>query len=243
MENLVSKIRTDLNAYQTHVSEKLIDLRSQGLISETEFKKIIVDAQLTAKSIIDGLASQDKYTEKATEIYVYSLLDKYRNKIENKIRKIEEKQKVIKFPGKQGIIEIYFKNEAGQLIIPDKMDREIAETFLENVLKIPAKSVTIVVGHLIRILKIRLEEKKGHHFFNSNAYTNKLEQEKKVIEMIYQEFGKFIGQIVDGEYPDEDKYKYQNELLEEMVKVAIDRQNLNQGFLDKLFSILNSKLN
>jgi len=235
MESLATKIRQELNTYQAQVAKKLEDLYAQGLISQTDRKKIIIDAEITGRAVIDGLASQEQYTEETIEIYVYSLFERYKSKLDNKIEAIEKQQKSRKISQQpsQGVqksndisqnssrifcsidnkrVPIYFKDEVGKLISPNKIEKEIALKFLENALEIPVKRITITVGSMLRKLTLTLEQSN----FNNEADRIRIEEEKQGIQNVYHDFGEAISQLVDGDYPEEVKNKSKSKLLEQM---------------------------
>ncbi len=92
MEILKERIRKELNTYQFGVARQLEELQKQGLISPKELKRISIEAQITGKAILEGLSSQGQYTEETIEIHIYQLFDRYKSKIESKIKSIELQQ-------------------------------------------------------------------------------------------------------------------------------------------------------
>jgi hypothetical protein len=236
MQPLESKIRSDLNSYQRQVSDKLQHLKNQGLISEIEYRGIIFDAKITAKAVIEGLSYKHKYTEEATEIYIYSLFDRYKSNINGKIRKIEQKQKQKQIIVNKKQIIVYFEDESGRLIEPSKTDVEIVESYLEEVSTIPVKSLLIIVGCLSRILKLNIVTKDSNLFLKIKAKLNskKLKKEKHIMESTYQEFGQFISQLVEGNYLEDEKEKYKSKLIHEMRKKVIEKRSPENFAMDKL---------
>ncbi len=227
MENLASKIRSDLNSYQGQVADQLQHLRNQGLISEVEYRKIVCDAEITAKAVLEGLSYQEQYTEEATEIYVYSLFDKYKGKIERKIREIEEKQKSTEIRVNRKSIIVYFEDETGRLIAPGTTDIEIVEQFLEDVLTISVKSAIIVVGNINRILKLNVPAQDSNLFFSfkTRRFNSKnIQKEKQIIESTYQDFGRYISKIVDSDYSEDEKQQDQSDLINKMKKKVIEKR-------------------
>lgn len=214
MENLTTKIRQELNTYQTQVAKRLEELYLQGLVSQTELKKILIDAETTGKAVVDGLASQEQYTEAATEIYVFSLFERYKSKIEKTIGAIEQQQKYSEIFIKGKRIPVYFENEGGKLMIPSQIEKEIAINFLENALDNPVKSIKIVVGNMLRELHLTMEETGG--FFKSETYKIRVEEENQRIQSIYYAFGAAISQLVNSDYPEEVKNSSKSALLKEM---------------------------
>lgn len=241
MEELATKIRRELNTYQAEVAEKLQDLQSHGLISQAEVKKIVIDAKLTAKAVVEGLASQAQYTEEATEIYVYSLFDRYKSKIDKTIRAIEEKQKSSHVLIKGQRVPVYFEDEGGKLIVPSALEKEIANNFLETALETPVSSIKIVVGNMLRDVRISTEKPQG--FLGSEVYKLRAETEQQRIQAIYQEFGSAISQLVNSDYPEPVKESSKLKLLEAMQKrlenqskkVKQKAKNNLFGFFSKFF--------
>lgn len=214
MENLETRIKRELNTYQSEVAKRLQELQCQGLISQADFKKIVTNAEITAKAVVEALATQEQYTEEATEIYVYSLFERYKNKIEKTIRSIEEEQKSIEIFINGQRVPIYFEDEEGKLIVPSQIEKEITIDFLDNALENPVKAVTIVVGNMIRDIRLTTEE--SYRGFNHKVYKIRLEEDKQRIQSIYRDFGAAISQLVNGNYPEEAKDLSKSELLEQM---------------------------
>lgn len=213
MENLETRIRRELNTYQSEVSKRLQELQGQGLISQADVKKIVTNAEITAKAVVEALATQEQYTEEATEIYVYSLFERYKNKIEKTIRSIEEEQKSIEIFINGKRVPIYFEDESENLIVPSQIEKEITLDFLGNSLENPVKAVTIIVGNMSRNIRLTTEvlQRGFHHKFNI-----KMEENQQKIRSIYQDFGAAISQLVNGNYPEEAKDLSKSELLEQM---------------------------
>lgn len=214
MENLETRIKRELTTYQSEVAKRLQELQCQGLISQADFKKIVTNAEITAKAVVEALATQEQYTEEATEIYVYSLFERYKNKIENTIRAIEEEQKSIEIFINGQRVPIYFEDERGKLIVPSQIEKEITLDFLGDSLENPVKAVTIIVGNMSR--DIRLTTEVLHRGFNHKFNNIKMEDNKQKIRSIYQYFGEAISQLVNGNYPEEAKDLSKSELLQEM---------------------------
>ncbi|MCL1464567.1 hypothetical protein [Argonema galeatum] len=95
MQDLAARIRQDLNEYQAQVQARLENLLTQGLVSQTQLKEIVIDAKITGQSVIEALTSQANYSEEVTEIYVYSLFDRYKNAVEKKIYDIEQRKESV----------------------------------------------------------------------------------------------------------------------------------------------------
>ncbi|HEY9867130.1 MAG TPA: hypothetical protein V6D21_23345 [Candidatus Obscuribacterales bacterium] len=95
-EELNNRIRHDLNEYQKSVSERLKELEEQELISKAQLQELYtIDAKMIGQAIIDALISHQNYPEDITEIYVYSLFDKYKKSVEaefDKINKLKTKK-------------------------------------------------------------------------------------------------------------------------------------------------------
>lgn len=214
MENLETRIKRELTTYQSEVAKRLQELQCQGLISQADFKKIVTNAEITAKAVVEALATQEQYTEEATEIYVYSLFERYKNKIEKTIRSIEEEKKSIEIFINGQRVPIYFEDEEGKLIVPSQIEKEITIDFLDNALENPVKAVTIVVGNMIRDIRLTTEE--SYRGFNHKVYKIRLEEYKQRIQSIYRDFGAAISQLVNGNYPEEAKDLSKSELLEQM---------------------------
>ena len=92
MEDLATRIRRDLNEYQAQVQSRLEKLLAEGLVSQTQLKDIVIDAKITGQSVVEALNSQPSYSEEVTEIYVYSLFDRYKNAVEKKIYALEQRK-------------------------------------------------------------------------------------------------------------------------------------------------------
>jgi transcriptional regulator with XRE-family HTH domain len=242
MEDLATRIREELNTYQSEVAERLQELQSQGLISQTELKKIVIDAEITGKAVIEALATQEQYTEEATEMYVYSLFNRYKNQVEKKIRGIEEEQKSIEILINGQKVPIYFENEVGKLIDPSQIEKEITVNFLENALENPVKRVTIVVGDMNRDIRLTTEE--THRGFNNQVHKIRAEEDKQRIQSIYQYFGAAISQLVNSNYPEDIKEISKSKLLEEMQsrlgeRIKIVKQKTNkQSFWSNFFNVI-----
>lgn len=226
MQYLDSKIRSDLNRYQAQVATQLQHFKDQGLISEVEVREIIGDARITAQAIIEGLSYQNQYTKEATEIYIYSLFDRYKGNIDKKIRKIEEKQKSKQIHVNRKSIVVCFEDEIGRLIEPSLTDIEILENYLEEVLTIRVQSLVVVVGFLNRMLKLNVISQDSNLFFRLKAklYNKKIDQDKYIIESTYKDFGQCISQIVDSNYSEDEKQKYQSGLIYEMKNKVIEKR-------------------
>jgi|GEM_PF-3109511 len=239
MEDLATRIRGELNTYQSEVSERLQELQSQGLISQTELKKIVIDAEITGKAVVEGLATQEQYTEEATEIYVYSLFDRYKNQVEKKIRSIEEEQKSSEIFINGQRVPIYFEDEGGKLIVPSQIEKEITIIFLDNALENSVKAVTIVVGNMNRDIRLTTEE--SHRVFNNQVYKIRAEEDKERIQRIYQYFGAAISQLVNSNYPEDIKDLSKSKLLEEMQSrlgkrmKRVKQKPRKQSFWPKIF--------
>ncbi|MGB8687472.1 MAG: hypothetical protein WCD53_09080 [Microcoleus sp.] len=91
MESLRQQIRQELNNYQQQVADKLEELVSQGLMSHHEYERIVIDAKATGKAIIDGIDKNPNIPQDLVESYVYSLFDRYKREVEDKIREVKEK--------------------------------------------------------------------------------------------------------------------------------------------------------
>ncbi|MEY3867544.1 MAG: hypothetical protein RLZZ338_1435 [Cyanobacteriota bacterium] len=91
MESLREQIRQELNTYQQQVADKLEELLSQGLMSHHEYERIVIDAKATGQAIIDGLDTNPNIPQDLVESYVYSLFDRYKREVEDKIREVEHK--------------------------------------------------------------------------------------------------------------------------------------------------------
>lgn len=91
MESLREQIRQELNTYQQQVADKLEELLSQGLMSHHEYERIVIDAKVTGKAIIDGLDTNPNIPQDLVESYVYSLFDRYKREVEDQIREVEQK--------------------------------------------------------------------------------------------------------------------------------------------------------
>ncbi len=89
-EELTNRIRNDLNEYQKSVSERLKELEEEGLISKAQLQELYIDAKMIGQAVIDALSSHQNYPEEVTEIYVYSLFDKYKKSVEAKFDKINK---------------------------------------------------------------------------------------------------------------------------------------------------------
>ncbi|NES20305.1 MAG: hypothetical protein F6K41_15580 [Symploca sp. SIO3E6] len=214
MEPLEIQIKQKLISYQKQVDKKLYEFRRQGLISSTELEKIKIDVEITGQAVVEGLASQEQYTAEAVEIYVFSLLEKYKNKIEHIIRPIEEKQKSSEILIKGKKIPVYFEDEQGQLILPSQIEKEISLIFLENTLENPVKSIKIVIGNLLRKIDLIPEESQG--LFNNKTYQVRAKEENQRMQNIYKHFGGAISQLVNSDYPEEVKELNKSKLLEKM---------------------------
>ncbi|MBD2184237.1 hypothetical protein [Aerosakkonema funiforme] len=92
MEDLAARIRRDLNEYQVQVQARLEKLFAEGLLSQAQLKEIVIDAKITGQSVVDALSSQRNYSEEVTEIYIYSLFDRYKNAVEKKIYDINQRK-------------------------------------------------------------------------------------------------------------------------------------------------------
>lgn len=91
MESLKQKIRQDLNNYQQQVAARLQELVSQGLMSHHEYERIVIDAKATGKAIIDGIDTNPNIPQDVVESYVYSLFERYKKEVEDKIREVNQK--------------------------------------------------------------------------------------------------------------------------------------------------------
>jgi hypothetical protein len=91
MESLRKKIRQELNDYQQQVASRLQELVSQGLMSHHQYERIVIDAKATGKAIIDGIDTNPNIPQDVVESYVYSLFDRYKREVEDKIREINQK--------------------------------------------------------------------------------------------------------------------------------------------------------
>ena len=91
MESLRTKIRQELNDYQQQVAARLQELVSQGLMSHHQYERIVIDAKATGKAIIDGIDTSPNIPQDVVESYVYSLFDRYKREVEDKIREINQK--------------------------------------------------------------------------------------------------------------------------------------------------------
>jgi len=226
MQYLDSKIRSDLNRYQAQVATQLQHLKNQGLILEVEVREIICDANITAQAIIEGLSYQSQYTEEATEIYIYSLFDRYKGNIDRKIRKIEERQKSKQISVNGKSIVVYFEDEVGRLIEPSTTDIEILENYLEEVLTIHVKSLVVIVSFFNRILSLNVTQQDSNLFLRLKAklYNKKIDQDKHVIESTYKDFGQCISQLVNSNYSEEEKQKYQSDLIDAMKNKVTEKR-------------------
>ena len=91
MESLKHQIRQDLNNYQQQVAARLQELVSQGLISHHEYERIVIDAKATGKAIIDGIDTNPNIPQDVVESYVYSLFERYKREVEDKIKEANQK--------------------------------------------------------------------------------------------------------------------------------------------------------
>lgn len=91
MESLKHKIRQDLNNYQQQVAARLQELVSQGLMSHHEYERIVIDAKATGKAIIDGIDTNPNIPQDVVESYVYSLFERYKREVEDKIKEANQK--------------------------------------------------------------------------------------------------------------------------------------------------------
>lgn len=91
MESLKHQIRQDLNNYQQQVAARLQELVSQGLISPHEYERIVIDAKATGKAIIDGIDTNPNIPQDVVESYVYSLFERYKREVEDKIKEANQK--------------------------------------------------------------------------------------------------------------------------------------------------------
>jgi hypothetical protein len=91
MESLRERVRKELSSYQQQLADKLEGLIRQGLISHHEYERIVIDAKATGKAIIDGLDTNPNIPEDLVESYVYSLFDRYKREVEDKIRQVKQK--------------------------------------------------------------------------------------------------------------------------------------------------------
>jgi len=238
MEPLETQIKQKLISYQKQVDKKLYEFRRQGLISITELEKIKIDVEITGKAVVEGLASQEQYTAEAVEIYVFSLLEKYKNKIEQIIRPIEEKQKSSEIVIKDKKVPVYFEDEQGQLILPSQIEKEISLIFLENTLETPVKSIKIVVSNLLRKIDLIPEESQG--LFNNKTYQVRAKEENQRMQNIYKHFGVAISQLVNSDAPAEIKELKRSKLLEKMQNRLIENNKREkkankQSFLPSFF--------
>ena len=91
MESLKHQIRQDLNNYQQQVAARLQELVSQGLISHHQYERIVIDAKATGKAIIDGIDTNPNIPQDVVESYVYSLFERYKREVEDKIKEANQK--------------------------------------------------------------------------------------------------------------------------------------------------------
>lgn len=89
-EELTNRIHYDVNEYQKSARERLKELWEQGLISNAQLQQLSIDAKMIGQAVIDALSSHQNYPEEVTEIYVYSLFDKYKKSVEDQLDKINE---------------------------------------------------------------------------------------------------------------------------------------------------------
>ena len=216
MENLATRIRQELNTYQSEVAARLQEFYRQGLISQAELKKIVFNAEITGKAVVEALATQEQYTEEATEIYVYSLFDRYKTQIEKEIRLIEEQQKSVEVSINGQKIPIHFEDEEGKLILPSQTDKEIVIDLLKKCLDIPVTSVKITVGTMRRDIDLTLKELPSR--LNNKFHEIKAEGNNQRMKSTYQHFGAAISQLVNSDYPEDAKELSKSKLLEEMYK-------------------------
>ncbi len=88
---LKARIRQDLNACQAQLKEKLDQLLERGLISRTEIEQIVIEAKVTGQEVVNALNAPASQVEEVTEIYVYSLFERYKESVQQKIVAIESK--------------------------------------------------------------------------------------------------------------------------------------------------------
>lgn len=91
MESLKHQIRQDLNNYQQQVAARLQELVSQGLISHHQYERIVIDAKAIGKAIIDGIDTNPNIPQDVVESYVYSLFERYKREVEDKIKEANQK--------------------------------------------------------------------------------------------------------------------------------------------------------
>lgn len=91
MESLRQQIRQELNDYQQQVADKLEELVSQGLMSHHEYERIVIDAKATGQAIIDGIDTNPNIPQDLVESYVYSLFERYKREVEDKIKQVKQK--------------------------------------------------------------------------------------------------------------------------------------------------------
>lgn len=116
---LTTRIRQELNEYQTQLAQKLDQLLAQGLISRRQIEEIIREAKLTGEEVVNALKSPASQVEEVTEIYVYALFENYQESVENRIaeiRKDSEKRNV------------WIPDLLGWLKLPKKWSKNSEET-------------------------------------------------------------------------------------------------------------------
>ncbi|CAD5964979.1 hypothetical protein PCC9214_03433 [Planktothrix tepida] len=89
-EELTNRIHRDVNEYQESARERFKELWEQELISEAHLHQLYIDAKMIGQAVRDALSSHQNYPEEVTEIYVYSLFDKYKESFETKFDKIKK---------------------------------------------------------------------------------------------------------------------------------------------------------
>ncbi|MFB2974423.1 hypothetical protein ACE1CD_36315 [Aerosakkonema sp. BLCC-F183] len=146
MEDLAARIRRDLNEYQAQVQARLEKLFAEGLVSQTQLKEIVIDAKITGQSVVDALSSQGNYSEEVTEIYIYSLFDRYKNAVEKKIYDINQRK-------------VSSVNEENLKFINNKKFSKISGNFLVGLFKWEKSPILKVLRSLLKwekspILKI-----------------------------------------------------------------------------------------
>ena len=116
---LTTRIRQELNEYQTQLAQKLDQHLAQGLISRRQIEEIIREAKLTGEEVVNALKSPASQVEEVTEIYVYALFENYQESVENRIaeiRKDSEKRNV------------WIPDLLGWLKLPKKWSKNSEET-------------------------------------------------------------------------------------------------------------------
>lgn len=100
-EKLTNRICHDVKEYQESARERLKELWEQGLISNAQLQQLEIDTKIIGQAVTDALSSHQNYPEEVTEIYVYSLFDKYKKSVEaqfdeiNNLKQKKERRKSI----------------------------------------------------------------------------------------------------------------------------------------------------